>query len=66
VNPREIFKMNFLLDRVITNWKTTASGVLAVAAICVGAFVATGYTGKGFTVAGLIITGLTGLIAKDA
>lgn len=58
--------MDSLLNRILANWKTTATGILSVASICVGAFVASGSTGKDFVIAGTIIAGLTGLLAKDA
>lgn len=58
--------MNTLLDRVLINWKTTAGGILAVAAVIVGAFVTNGGTSKGFSIAGAIIAGLIGLLSKDA
>lgn len=54
-----------MLDRILNNWKTTAAGLLAVASVVLGAFVANGYTGKEFEVAGSIIAGLGLLLAKD-
>lgn len=58
--------MNALLTRILLNWKTTVGGLLAIAAVIVGAFATNGYTGKELEVAGAIITGLTGLLAKDS
>lgn len=58
--------MSALIDRFLKNWKTTCGGLLAVAAVCVGAFVQSGYTGHALQLAGAIIAGLTGLLAKDS
>lgn len=54
-----------LLDRVLTNWKTTAGGLLAVAGVVYTA-VQTNYgPSKAVLTGAAVIAGLTGLLAKD-
>lgn len=58
--------MDALLNRVITNWKTTAGGVLTVAGIVLAALVQSGGTTQHWVlVATAIVGGLTAALAKD-
>lgn len=57
--------MSTLLERILSNWKTTVGGSLAVAGVIVSSLT-TGYPAmKWCPVATAIIAGLTGLLAKD-
>ncbi len=58
--------MNELVNRVVTNWKTTAGGVLTVAGIVLAALVQpNGTTQHWVLVATAIVGGLTAALAKD-
>lgn len=54
-----------LLTRITTNWKSTASGVLAAAAVVFGVLATSYPAAKWVGVSGAVIAALTGALAKD-
>lgn len=57
--------MNSILDRIFAHWKTSASGLLAVAGIVFLSLNQT-YPGRRWVALGIsIVAGLNGLMAKD-
>jgi hypothetical protein len=54
-----------MLERLITNWKTTAGGLLSIAGVVVSAIQTNSPNQKWTLIATAVVAGLTGLLAKD-
>lgn len=57
--------MNDIVNRILTHWKSTAGGLLAIAGVVVSAVQGTSPDAKWTLTATAIVAGLTGLLAKD-
>lgn len=54
-----------MLERIVSNWKTTAGGLLSIAGVILTALSSGNPNQKWIATATLIVAGLTGLLGKD-
>ncbi len=55
----------WLFDRVVTHWRTTAASLCGAALVIIPVLQLNGFSGKYVTLAGALALAITGALAKD-